>query len=194
MAFLQNPDQIGVNILLWSMVVGIVLIKILWVRTEAKYFNHRVNFTMLKTNAIEALILALQILVVYYLPLPKTPFDGLFVVAGIAMYVLGIILALWARGSMMHFWGIPGEHASVSQNKLVTEGAFRISRNPIYVGFAFIYIGFCIAIKSWLVILRIPLLVYFYKSALKEEKLLEKSFGEKYLAYKTRVPRFLLMF
>lgn len=180
------------NLLVVLLTTGIILLKILWLRTEIHYFKHRINFAMLKTNFIEAVILALQILQVYLFPLPQTEFDGIFVFIGTAMYVTGIIMALWARNTMQQSWGIPGEHAA-QQNKLVTSGPFSFSRNPIYLAFILIYVGFCVAIRSWLVILRIPLILYFYISAIREEKLLEKNFGEKYIRYKTKVPRFLFV-
>lgn len=167
--------------------LGIIAIKIFWISTEIRYFKNRLNFTMFKTNLIEALILFLQIYVAFYYPLPKTQFDNMLVWIGIAMYLSGIILALWARLTMNKVWGIPGEHSS-QQKELTTTGPFAFSRNPIYLGFLLIYFGFSIAIRSWLIVLRIPLALYFYKSALKEEKLLEKKFGQKYLSYKSRVP------
>lgn len=166
---------------------GIILIKIFWLYTETKYFKNRVNFQMFKTNAVELLILILQVLAVYYFPLPLSKFDNLFLISGVLMYISGMILALWARSSMNKVWGIPAEHAE-QQDKLVTTGPFRISRNPIYLGFLLIYFGFPIAIKSWLFFLRIPLVIYFYKSAKREEKLLEEKFGKEFIEYKSRVP------
>src|SRR5207245_2102885 len=151
----------------------------------------RVNMEMVKTNTIEALILFFQIAAAYITPLPKTPFDGFITLGGFLMYIAGIIFALWGRQSMRHVWGIPGQEDATRQDTLITTGAFAITRNPIYVGFMLIYLGFAIAIKSWLIILRIPLLIYFYRSALAEEKIQERKYGEKYLSYKSRVPRFL---
>jgi len=176
--------------LILILTTGIVLLKIFWIYTEITFFSNRINLTMLKTNLSEAAILLLQILVVFYFPLPKTPLDNLMIYAGIAMYMTGAFIALWARFTMNKVWGIPGEH-SKNQTELVTTGPFSFSRNPIYLGFLLLYFGFAIAIQSWLVILRIPLLLYFYKSAKIEEKILEKKFGQKYLAYKSEVPRFL---
>jgi protein-S-isoprenylcysteine O-methyltransferase Ste14 len=180
------------HMLLWLMLAGIIVIKIIWLRTEITYFKQRMNATMYRTNFIEAVILFLQVYVVYVFPLPVTSYDRLITWIGILMYAGGIILALWARDTMKHSWGIPGEHAK-QQDTLVVRGPFKISRNPIYVGFALIYLGFCVAIQSWMIILRVPLLWYFYKSVLQEEKLLEKNFGEKYVKYKRQVPRFLFL-
>ncbi len=180
----------NLNLLVIILTLAIVAIKAVWIRTELKFNKERFNFEMVKTNAIETLILALQILAAYVTPLPRTPFDWLISLTGLEMFVGGAILAFWARTTMQRSWGVPGEHAK-KQNALVTNGPFSFTRNPIYVAFMLLYLGFALAIQSWLIILRIPLLIYFYKSAVKEEKLLEKMFGEKYLKYKAKVPRFL---
>lgn len=172
---------------------GIILLKIFWLYTEVKFSKSRVNATMLKTNLIEAVILALTALQAIYFPLPSTPFDQLILLSGVIMYATGAILALWARLTMNNVWGIPGQHAA-KQNALITSGPFQFSRNPIYLGFLLIYFGFAIAIVSYFVLLRIPLLIYFYKSARTEEKILEKNFGKKYLSYKSKTPLFLLWF
>ena len=179
------------DMVLWSMVIGIIMIKFYWVvAVELRYFKKRLSLQMLRTNFTESIILFLQIYVVYFFPLPETKFDAIIMFFGIVMYTTGVIFAFWGRLSMSNVWGVPGEHYK-HQNKLITHGAFAYSRNPIYVGFLLIYYGFCIAIKSWLIILYLPLLLYFYKSIKKEEKLLKENFGEQYLKYKSSVPRFI---
>lgn len=174
-------------ILIAVLLLGIILIKIFWIYTEIKYFKNRLNLKMLKTNSVEAVILILQIVAALLLPIPNNTAGEFIRILGIIMYVTGMIAALWARFTMNKVWGIPGEHAA-QQNELITTGPFALSRNPIYFGFVLIYFGFAFAIGSWLFFLRIPLLLYFYRSAKKEEKLLEKRFGEKYLKYKASVP------
>lgn len=170
--------------------LGIIIIKTIWIRTELRFSKDRLNFDMIKTNGIEAAILILQILAAIFMPIPQGPFSWLITVSGIGMYVGGFILAIWAKNVMSKSWGVPGVHAK-KQDKLVTEGPFGFSRNPIYLAFIMLYFGFAIAIQSWLIILRIPLAIYFYKSAIREEKNLEKIFGKPYLTYKKQVPRFI---
>lgn len=169
--------------------LGIILIKSFWISTEIRYFKNRLNWEMFKTNAVEAGILTAQIFQAIYFPLPTSPWSTFLTTGGVVMYVTGFILSLWAKFTMDKVWGIPGKD-SANQNALVTNGPFSFSRNPIYVGFLLIYFGFAIALLSPLLVLRIPLLIYFYKSAKEEEKILEKKFGEKYLSYKKTVPRF----
>ncbi|MBA3723770.1 MAG: isoprenylcysteine carboxylmethyltransferase family protein [Candidatus Levybacteria bacterium] len=176
--------------LITLLTLGIIIIKVLWIRTELRFAKERLNFEMLKTNSIEALILILQILAAIYMPLPQGPLSLLITVSGIGMYLGGFILAIWAKNVMSKSWGVPGVHHK-KQDKLVTDGPFGFSRNPIYLAFIMLYFGFAIAIQSWLIILRIPLAIYFYKSAKKEEENLAKIFGKEYLDYKKRVPLFI---
>jgi len=170
--------------------IGIIVIKYVWIRTELHFSKSRLNFTMLKTNGIEALIIIFQILAAIYTPLPKNTFNFILIIAGCAMYITGFVLAFWARNVMKQSWGVPGEH-SAKQKRLVTAGPFVFTRNPIYLGFLLLYFGYAVAIQSWLIILRIPLVIYFYKSAVKEEANLTKIFGKEYLMYKAHVPRFI---
>lgn len=176
--------------LTYILLAGIIIIKIYWIYTEISFSRNRVNFSMLKTNALEAGILILQIWSAMYYPFPNSFWTTFVNILGVVMYLSGFILAVWARIVMSKSWGIPGEHIQ-KQDKLVTTGPFAITRNPIYLGFLLLYFGFAFAIDSWLFFLRIPLLLYFIKSAKAEEKILEKKFGKRYLEYKSRTPKFI---
>jgi protein-S-isoprenylcysteine O-methyltransferase Ste14 len=170
--------------------LGIIVIKAIWIQTEIKFSRDRVNLQMIKTNTVEAAILLLQILAAIFTPIPQGPLSWLITVTGVAMYVGGFVLAIWAKNVMSKSWGVPGVHEK-KQDKLVTSGPFSFSRNPIYLAFIMLYFGFAIAIQSWLIILRIPLAIYFYKSAKREEVNLNKIFGKEYQSYKKRVPLFI---
>ena len=76
---------------------------------------------------------------------------------------------------------------------LVTEGAFKYSRNPGYV----LMIGFgagvgLLADNPWVFLALVPAIVIIhYRVVLREEAVLEKAFGEDYLAYQRRVRRWI---
>ena len=74
--------------------------------------------------------------------------------------------------------------------KLVTDGAFSIVRNPLYVGNFFIHMGVCLFTSvPWLILLGLVFFVGQYFFIVKyEEGLLEERFGEEFLAYKAAVP------
>ena len=76
-------------------------------------------------------------------------------------------------------------------SSLVQDGPFRYSRNPGYLSLAMIYAGIAILRSALWAILLLPLLVVVTKRELieREERYLERTFGEEYLAYKRRVRR-----
>ena len=76
---------------------------------------------------------------------------------------------------------------------LVTTGIHGWSRNPIYIGMFLVYAGIGIAAGSpWILILALPLAITLnYGIVAREERYLERSFGDAYRDYKVRVRRWL---
>ena len=76
---------------------------------------------------------------------------------------------------------------------LATDGLYRFSRNPIYLGFAITYVGLAIAMDSVLVlVLLIPCLWIVDRFVIqREERYLSAKFGADYDAYRARVRRWL---
>ena len=76
-------------------------------------------------------------------------------------------------------------------SNLVQDGPFRYSRNPGYLSLAMIYSGVAILRNALWAILMLPLVVLITQHELieREERYLERTFGEEYLAYKRRVRR-----
>jgi protein-S-isoprenylcysteine O-methyltransferase Ste14 len=181
------------GLLMVILTVGIIAIKALWIATEPRPWKERFSKEMISTNLLEIIILELQLISAIFFPFPGFGFEKYFMYVGIALYAAGMILAIWGRLSMDRAWGFPTEMEQKRQNFLVTGGPFTISRNPIYVGFVLIYFGYALALRSYFIILRLPMVWYFYKSVLKEEKNLETMFGKDYTKYKKKVPRFLLL-
>ncbi len=76
---------------------------------------------------------------------------------------------------------------------ILSDGPYRISRNPIYVGLTAAYAGIGIALDApsvW--VLLIPtLVVMHYGVILREERYLERKFGKEYLDYKSSVRRWI---
>ena len=76
-------------------------------------------------------------------------------------------------------------------SNLVQDGPFRYSRNPGYLSLAMIYAGIAILRNALWAILLLPFLLLVTQRELieREERYLERTFGEEYLAYKRRVRR-----
>ena len=75
---------------------------------------------------------------------------------------------------------------------MVISGPYRLLRHPQYLGFLLITGGWLIHWPTIPTILMWPILVFlYYNLAKKEEKEMEKRFGEKYKLYKESVPMFI---
>jgi len=76
---------------------------------------------------------------------------------------------------------------------IVTDGAFRYSRNPMYLSLTLLYLGLTSLINSlWMLLLVVPLIVVMQRGVVeREEQYLEGKFGEEYLRYKMRVRRWI---
>ena len=76
-------------------------------------------------------------------------------------------------------------------SKIVTNGVFAYSRNPIYAAFCFVPVGVGLIVGSfWVVVSFVPAAIAVYFVAInKEEAYLEQKFGDEYLAYKNAVRR-----
>jgi protein-S-isoprenylcysteine O-methyltransferase Ste14 len=76
---------------------------------------------------------------------------------------------------------------------IVTDGPFRYTRNPLYIGATLAYTGLALIFNSFWPLLLLPalLMVIHWGVVRREERYLEAKFGTLYLAYKDRVPRWL---
>ena len=77
--------------------------------------------------------------------------------------------------------------------KIVTEGFFRHSRNPLYISLMTVFCGIAVYANSLWLLLLLPVLFGALERAvvLREEKYLEKKFGDEYLRYKKKVRRWI---
>ena len=108
---------------------------------------------------------------------------GLVVVAGgEAVRLAGVAAA-----------GTVTRRRSRAVQRLVDYGIFAWVRNPLYIGNFLAWMGFAVISGVWWFIpVAIVLFVVEYALIVRyEEGVLESIFGEQYLAYKTRTPRWL---
>jgi protein-S-isoprenylcysteine O-methyltransferase Ste14 len=76
---------------------------------------------------------------------------------------------------------------------LATDGPYRFSRNPAYLGMAITYIGITLAAEApWALVMLVPAtLLMQYGVILREERYLEGLFGDEYLSYKRTTRRWI---
>jgi len=107
----------------------------------------------------------------------------LLVVAGVALLATGR-RTMTAAGTNVN----PTRPATT----IVSSGPFRFTRNPLYVGVTLIFTGLTLAFNTWWgFILLVPVLVTMHFGVvLREERYLERKFGEPYRQYRSRVRRY----
>ena len=109
---------------------------------------------------------------------------------GVFFCLVGLIFLAWSIVSFGQSFrvGIDTEHP----DKLITSGAFSVSRNPIYVAFAFILMGQFLIFPNWIPLVYMVAGVWlFHRQVLREEQYLKEYYGEEYTAYCSRVRRYL---
>lgn len=76
---------------------------------------------------------------------------------------------------------------------IVRTGAFRFSRNPLYVALTLLYLGIAALCNSlWIGLLVVPVLVIVRFGVIgREERYLERKFGDAYRRYRAEVRRWL---
>ena len=76
---------------------------------------------------------------------------------------------------------------------LVTEGPFKLTRNPLYLSLTLFYAGIAILVNALWAMLLLPMALLVMRKGVieREERYLERKFGEEYLRYKASVRRWI---
>jgi protein-S-isoprenylcysteine O-methyltransferase Ste14 len=101
---------------------------------------------------------------------------------GLAVFLLGLALAVWARVYLGHNWGMP-----MSQKvdpELVTTGPYSRVRHPIYSGIILAMIGTMIAVSLYWLVALVVIGAYFLYSAIEEERFMASCFPDSYPEYR----------
>jgi protein-S-isoprenylcysteine O-methyltransferase Ste14 len=74
---------------------------------------------------------------------------------------------------------------------IVTTGPYRFTRNPAYLGMALTYVGIALLSSAVWVLVPLPFVLAVIDRGViaREERYLERKFGEEYLGYKRTVRR-----
>ena len=116
-------------------------------------------------------------------------FLGRIVVGAIA-FVVGIGMVIGANRIFQRI----GTNARPSQPTLAlaTTGMFTWTRNPMYAGGSLALLGVALSFAlDWVILLLVVSLpLVHYGIILREERYLERKFGDEYRRYKTKVPRY----
>ncbi len=116
---------------------------------------------------------------------PATVVAGALVAAlGLAWTFTGVV------GVIRHRTTIVPHHPVAT---LLTGGAYRLSRNPMYTGLAIAYLGLALLLGTWWPLALWPLVMLAVRQVVirPEEEYLTQRFGQTYTDYQSRVRRWL---
>ncbi len=112
---------------------------------------------------------------------------------GLGLIILFICLDLWSVLLFFKQKTTINPLAPKNSQHLVTSGMYQISRNPMYLGLAFILFGWCIYLGGLSGFFFIPLFIFILtKMQIEpEEQVLKQKFGTNYLTYQQKVRRWI---
>jgi protein-S-isoprenylcysteine O-methyltransferase Ste14 len=107
---------------------------------------------------------------------------GLLVVAGLGL-LLWFNTSFSRKGTAVEPWK--------PTTAIVTTGPYRFTRNPAYLAMALTYVGIALLSSAVWVLVPLPVVLAVIDRGViaREERYLERKFGEEYLGYKRTVRR-----
>ena len=107
-------------------------------------------------------------------------------VAGYLCVILAVAISVWSTASF-------GRDTIAQSPTLRVDGPYRITRNPMYVGWTLLIIGVGLFMGSWWLLgaALLATIVTHYRVVLGEEMFLIERFGDEYEDYRRTVRRWL---
>lgn len=179
-----------IMILFYSIYFGKMIIQKmqgLQTRQLGKGKNQDVRTVEILVSIATFVIVSIQLISIIF---DLTIFNNNIRFVGFFIGILGDILFLISIITMKNSWraGIPSE----DKTEFISYGIYKISRNPAFLGFDLMYIGICLLYCNVLtIIFSLFAIIMLHFQILQEEKYLEKTFGDKYIAYKNEVFRYI---
>jgi len=110
---------------------------------------------------------------------------------GIVVTAIGISIFISAIIFMKSSWRVGID--KTTNSFLITDGIYKFSRNPAFVGFNLMFLGLFISYSNLLsLFILIINIISFHLLILQEEKHLTSMFRNDYLNYKQQVPRYFI--
>ncbi len=109
---------------------------------------------------------------------------------GLLISIFGDIIFLISVITMKNSWRVGISKSD--KTKLITNGIYKISRNPAFLGFDLMYIGVTLLYSNpFTIVFSLFTITMLHLQILEEEKYLERSFKDEYMSYKNKINRYL---
>ena len=118
-----------------------------------------------------------------------TTHSGWVEVPGLALLIASTIFTIWARVSLGTMWSM-SPNVLQDHHQLRTDGAYAITRHPIYTGLLGMLLGSALfnGLGAWTGLPIIGLVIFGTRVHI-EENLMSKTFPDDYERYRKRVPQ-----
>ena len=138
----------------------------------------------MRINFLRSIFIPIVFVIVFVRPsLPLESVTAFFVEFGGYLFLLaGLLIRIWCAFYI----------GNQKSKEIITTGPYSICRNPLYVGTFLLAIGVGLCFENLLLLLLVPAIffpVHILTVRIEEAKL-ESKFGQQYLMYKQKVPRF----
>jgi protein-S-isoprenylcysteine O-methyltransferase Ste14 len=117
------------------------------------------------------------------------PHRRMFEVAGVVLFVAGLLLRWWAIITLGRFFTV--DVTIEKDHELVERGIFRVVRHPSYTGVLLAFVGLALSLRNWaaLLVILLPIGAAFVHRMNVEEDALSRALGRRYTNYMKRTKR-----
>lgn len=134
-----------------------------------------------KILAISTHAVIMPVVLIYSIFLPLK-IGTAWLYAGLLIFAAALVISIMALFNI----------ASAPADKPVMQGAYKISRHPMYLSGFLMFTGVGISCASWVVLLLAVVWIVFWRIAVPaEEKFLIEKYGDDYRDYRDRTPRWI---
>jgi protein-S-isoprenylcysteine O-methyltransferase Ste14 len=162
--------------------IGWAIFWLYWIAVSLGVKAGRSRWTRFAGFRVAAVLIILLLLRLKVLKGHAITHDPWLQGVGLAIFLLGLALAVWARVYLGQNWGMP--MSEKVDPELVTTGPYRTIRHPIYTGIILAMVGTAVAVSVYWLIAVVLLGAYFIYSAFMEERYMAGLFPDAYPPYK----------
>jgi len=132
---------------------------------------------------------AARVYVAGHWPAAALPHGRMFALAGVVLFVAGLLLRWWAIITLGRFFTV--DVTIEKDQELVDRGPFRVVRHPSYTGVLLAFVGFGLSLRNWaaLLVILLPIGAAFIHRMNVEEDALSRALGRRYADYMKRTKR-----